>query len=138
MTGRPKILVVDDDHDTLDLLEIILYKKYEIATAMNGFEALSKVKEVAPALILTDIMMPVMDGIRLFNNLRNNSATRSIPVVAITSFTGQHPEKSLTNMGFAGVIVKPAEGKAVIEMIDGLVNPASQRPKDENGNGRQT
>jgi CheY-like chemotaxis protein len=128
MTALPKILIVDDDHDTLDLLEIILYKKYEVAIAMNGFEAIAKVKEWPPALIMTDIMMPVMDGVRLFNNLRKDEATRKLPVIAVTSFTGEYPEKSLTGMGFSGVIAKPPDATTVLAMVEKLLTAATGHP----------
>jgi NAD+ synthetase len=76
----------DDDHDTLDLLEVFLFADYEVVTAVNGFEGLNKAQETSPDLILTDIMMPVMSGIKLINNLRKNTRTGRVPVVAITSF----------------------------------------------------
>ncbi len=123
MSFRPKVLLVDDDHDTLDVLEIILYKDYEIITAMNGFEALKKVEEEAPDLIITDIMMPVMNGIRFFNNLRKSAIARNVPVVAVTSFSREYPAKSLTNMGFSGIIAKPPDKAAVIDLLSRLLSP---------------
>jgi len=109
MTARKKILIVDDDHDMLDLMEIFLYTTYDIVTAMNGFEALSKVEEEKPSLILTDIKMPVMDGIRFFNNLKKKEATRNIPVFAVTSFIQESSAKSLSSMGFDEVLSKPPD-----------------------------
>ena len=129
MNAVPKILIVDDDHDTLDLLELFLYKQYEIVTAMNGFEALSKVESDHPALIMTDIKMPVMDGIRFFNSLRKHSTTRSVPVIAITSFTLEHNLKSLLNLGFNGVLPKPPEGNQVIALVENLLLPAHHGTK---------
>ena len=123
MNKRPRILVVDDDHDTLDLLEIILYKKYEIVTASNGFEALAKIKDSTPSLVITDIFMPVMDGIKLLSRLRKDAAMKEIPVVAITSFTEEYPVKSLTGMGFAGVITKPPDTTATLSLISRLLAP---------------
>jgi CheY-like chemotaxis protein len=123
MTRRPRILIVDDDHDTLDHLEILLYKKYEVITALNGFEALAKAKNEPPSCIVTDIMMPVMDGVRLLSNLRKEPLTKEIPVLAITSFTGQYPVKSLISMGFDGVITKPPESAAVAAAVARLLPP---------------
>jgi CheY-like chemotaxis protein len=124
MSPLPKVLIVDDDHDTLDLLELFLYKQYEIIPAMNGFEALSKIESDHPQLIMTDIKMPVMDGIRFFNSLRKHSSTRSLPVIALTSFTMEYNQKSLTNIGFNGVLTKPPDGQKVIEMVRELLQPA--------------
>jgi two-component system, sensor histidine kinase and response regulator len=125
MNKRPRILIVDDDHDVLDLLEIVLYKKYEIVAAGNGFEALAAVRDNAPSLIITDVMMPGMDGIRLLSSLRGNPATKEIPVVAITAFTGEHPVKSLLSLGFAGVITKPPDTTAVETLVFRLLAPAA-------------
>ncbi len=101
------ILLIDDDHDTLDFLEIILSGTYTIVTALNGFDGISRAQETVPDLIMTDIMMPVMNGINFINNLRKNALTATIPVVAITSFVESNPVKSLLNLGFADVIGKP-------------------------------
>lgn len=129
MTARKKILIVDDDHDTLDLLEIFLYNRYDIITAMNGFEALAKVEEERPSLILTDIKMPVMDGIRFFNNLRKNEATRNIPVIAVTSFIQENTAKSLSSMGFNEVLSKPPDGKLIVGAIARLIESEADRPQ---------
>jgi CheY-like chemotaxis protein len=123
MNKRPRILVVDDDHDALDLLEILLYKKYEIVTAGNGFEALASVKDHVPSLIITDVMMPGMDGIKLMTGLRGTPSTAKVPVVAITAFTEEHPVKSLLAMGFAGVIAKPPDTAAVEALLSRLLAP---------------
>jgi CheY-like chemotaxis protein len=123
MNKRPLILVVDDDHDTLDLLEIMLYKKYEIITAGNGFEALAAVRNHAPSLVITDVMMPGMDGMKLLSGLRGIPATEKVPVVAITAFTEEHPVKSLLSMGFAGVIAKPPDTAALETLVSRLLAP---------------
>jgi putative two-component system response regulator len=123
MNKRPRILVVDDDHDTLDLLEILLYKKYEIVTAGNGFEALAAVKDQVPSLVITDVLMPGMDGIKLLSGLRGSPATEKVPVVAITAFTEEHPVKSLISLGFTGVITKPPDKTAVETLVSRLLAP---------------
>ncbi|MBN2189062.1 MAG: response regulator [Chitinispirillaceae bacterium] len=123
MNRRPRILVVDDDHDTLDILEILLYKKYEIVTAGNGFEALAAVRDHVPSLVITDVMMPGMDGIRLLSGLRGIPATAKVPVVAVTAFTEKYPVKSLISLGFAGVIAKPPDTAAVEALVSRLLAP---------------
>lgn len=130
MNNPPRILLVDDNHDTLDLLEIYLYKEYEILTALNGFEGLKKAEEVLPDLIITDIMMPVMDGIRFFNNLKKQEKTKTIPVIAITSFVKKITKKSLLNIGFNGVVSKPLNRDAVVETVRRIINPVEIRPVD--------
>ncbi len=117
MTIKKKTLLVDDDHGVLDLLEVYLFEQYEIITALNGFEGLKIADEQMPDIIFTDIMMPVMDGIKFLNTLRRRPETAKIPVIAVTSFTKKMNEKSLLNLGFKGVIIKPLSREMVLEAI---------------------
>jgi CheY-like chemotaxis protein len=112
-----KALFVDDNHDTLDLLEVYLCRDYEIATALNGFEGLKLSEELLPDFIITDIMMPVMDGIKFLNNLRKQPKTARIPVIAITSFAKKLNIKSLLSMGFNGVVSKPFDRDAILDVV---------------------
>jgi CheY-like chemotaxis protein len=111
------ILLIDDNHDTLDMLEMFLYDEFEILTALNGFEGLALAKETLPDCILADIMMPVMDGIKLFNSLKKDKATKTIPIVAVTSFSRGITSKSLLNMGFDGVVSKPLKREVIRDMV---------------------
>jgi CheY-like chemotaxis protein len=122
MKKAKKVLLIDDDHGILDLLEVYLYGDYDIITALNGFEGLKKADDLKPDFIVTDIMMPVMDGIKFLNTLRKQQETAKIPVIAITSFTKKINEKSLLNMGYNGVIFKPLKREAVLKVIDDVVN----------------
>lgn len=106
-TKKKKVLIIDDNDDTLDLMEIFLYKEYEIITAHNGFDGINNAREDPPDCIITDIMMPVMNGIKFFNNLKKNKKVAHIPVIAITSFIKKMSTKSLLNIGFSDVISKP-------------------------------
>lgn len=137
MNTPPKILIIDDSHDALDMLEILLYKEYDILTSLNGFDGLKKAEEDSPDLIITDIMMPVMDGIRFFNNLKKQSKTAQIPVIAVTSFLKKITRRSLQNIGFDAVISKPFERKTIIEAINKIfqTNPVSA---DNSTDGPQT
>jgi len=127
-----KVLLVDDNHDTLDLLEMFLYKDFEVLTAMNGFEGLKKAEEELPDLIITDIMMPVMDGIRFFNNLKKQEKTNQTPVIAITSFAKKITRKSLLNMGFTGVVSKPLVKETVLDTVRKAINLPSDKSPVEN------
>ncbi len=115
---KKKVLLVDDNHDILDLLEVYLYGSYTLITALNGFEGLKNARELSPDLIITDIMMPVMDGIKLLNSLREDPKTAGIPVIAITSFIKKTNIKSLVSMGFSGVVSKPFSRDSIIAVIE--------------------
>ncbi len=89
MQGRPKILIVDDDPLNVKLLAAKLpVKQYDILKAYGGEQALEKVAAESPDLILLDIMMPGIDGYQVTRTLKNNPATRDIPVVLVTALDG--------------------------------------------------
>jgi len=124
---QPKILLIDDSHDTLDIIEMYLYKDYDVITAMNGFEALKLAEEELPDLIITDIMMPVMDGIRFFNTAKKNDKICHIPIIAITSFAKKITKKSLLSVGFNGVLSKPLNHEAVLDTVQKVLSPATDK-----------
>ncbi len=85
-TMARKILAVDDEKHIVRLVQINLQKEgYEVATASTGREALERVGEFAPDLIVMDVMMPEMDGFEALKKLKENPATRDIPVIMLTA-----------------------------------------------------
>lgn len=102
------ILVVDDDPSSLDIVRTYLESRgYTVVTAMDGQEALAKLEEVQPALILLDVMMPGMDGwevARTVKNHKNFSAVRVIMLTARSDFTDKHQG---LRAGADDYIVKP-------------------------------
>jgi CheY-like chemotaxis protein len=124
MKPKPTILLIDDNDDVLDLLEVYLYNEYTLITAQNGFEGLKVAEREMPALIITDIMMPVMDGIRFFNELRRREPVAAIPVIAVTSFVEQITVKSLNNMGFKAIVFKPFQRDAILAAVAKAIEPA--------------
>ena len=86
MAHRSRILIVDDDPLNVKLLAAKLpSEEYEIIRSYNGQDALGKVEEHAPDLILLDIMMPGLDGYEVTRRLKNNPQTRDIPIILITA-----------------------------------------------------
>lgn len=82
---KETILLVDDNHDILDFISAELSGTYHIVTAHDGIEALKQVARHRPDLIVSDIMMPEMDGIELCRKLKGDEATASIPVFLLTA-----------------------------------------------------
>lgn len=77
-----KVLVVEDNKTDRALLgEMLAYKDYVVAVASNGIEALKSVKSSKPDIIISDIMMPVMDGFTLLRELKKNESTKLIPLI---------------------------------------------------------
>jgi two-component system, OmpR family, alkaline phosphatase synthesis response regulator PhoP len=82
---KKTVLVIDDDLDMSELICAVLKEAgYNAAAALDGKEGLEKAKEIAPDLVLLDIMLPKMDGIEVCRNLANDTNTKSIPVIMVT------------------------------------------------------
>ena len=88
MKEKPTILIVDDEPYNIDYLEQELVDlEYETVSAANGNEALQRVEESNPDMILLDIMMPEMDGFEVLKLLKSDPKTRDIPVVVISAMS---------------------------------------------------
>ncbi|MEJ7577114.1 MAG: diguanylate cyclase [Pyrinomonadaceae bacterium] len=86
MVGKFNVLVVDDDPDKRQLLTVALQMAgYEVQTAEDGQEGLDKIAKNQPDLIVTDVMMPVMDGYEMARRVRENPRTRFIPIILQTA-----------------------------------------------------
>ncbi len=117
------LLVVEDIPDILNLLEATLkFKGYRVVTARNGVEALEVIQKERPALIITDILMPKMDGFNLVHRLRINPATRTIPVVFLSA-TYVAPEDKLFahSIGVNRFIEKPVDLVAFLPIIERIL-----------------
>jgi len=84
-SGKPMLLIVEDNDDVIRYLMTLLEVDYDVIVAMNGEEGLNKATEFVPDIILSDIMMPVMDGIEMLDRLKNDLRTSHIPVVMLTA-----------------------------------------------------
>ena len=81
-----KILAVDDEKHIVRLVQVNLERAgYLVVTASDGKEALQKVADESPDLVVLDVMMPYMDGFEVLQNLRRNPSTRDIPVIMLTA-----------------------------------------------------
>jgi signal transduction histidine kinase/DNA-binding response OmpR family regulator/ligand-binding sensor domain-containing protein len=82
---RPLLLITDDDPEILNLLKEFLERHYNLVFAANGMEAYEKTLTHKPALIISDVMMPIMDGIELCKRLRDNFDTSHLPLILLTA-----------------------------------------------------
>ena len=82
----PLVLVADDDPDILDLVRYRLERSgYDVATARDGLEAVQLAGELSPSLAVLDVMMPSLNGFEVTRRLREDPATREIPVILLTA-----------------------------------------------------
>lgn len=118
MKKNKRILVVDDDKQTLKQLEKQLKEKgFEVSTALNGKEALKKVGEDEPDVITLDVMMPEMDGYETCYHLKENPETSKIPVIMVTSRGKMKAKLASFSFGADYYIAKPFEIKDLLELV---------------------
>jgi CheY-like chemotaxis protein len=105
------ILVVEDVPNVLELLEVTLrFKGYPVVTARNGQEALEQVHKEHPALVITDILMPKLDGYALAHRLRSDPNTRQIPLIFLSATYVTPEDKSFAiSLGAVRFIEKPID-----------------------------
>jgi CheY-like chemotaxis protein len=122
-TPKGYLLVVEDIPDILNLLQATLqFKGYRVVTAREGNEALEAVKRERPALIITDILMPKMDGFSLVHQLRLNPETRDIPVVFLSATYVAPEDKTFAqNLGVIRFIEKPVDFEQFLPTISSLL-----------------
>jgi DNA-binding response OmpR family regulator len=121
MRRWPYILIVDDDTDfRLGLRTALEIKGYQVDEAANGQEALDKLAEKPPLLVLLDLQMPVMNGREMLQRMRVTAELKEVPVVIISGF-GFEWEAEL--MGAQGYIGKPFEPQELEATIANLLRP---------------
>jgi len=123
--GQDYLLIVEDDRDILKLLDATLtFKGYRVITAHNGREALEVIQLKRPSIVITDIMMPMLDGFGLVHRLRLNPETRDIPVVFITAtFMTPEDREFALDIGATRFIQKPVDLEKFLITIAELLEP---------------
>jgi DNA-binding response OmpR family regulator len=122
-SGKPKVLVVEDDTFLAGMyLTKLSLEGFEVELASDGREGLKKAKEWLPDVILLDIVLPVMDGFGVLENVKKDSSTRDIPVMLLTNLGQRNDVERGLSLGAADYLIKahfmPSE---VIEKIKRLL-----------------
>lgn len=130
------ILIVEDTPSVLELLDVTLrFKGYPVITACNGQEALERIAQEHPALVITDILMPKMDGFTLAHTLRKDARTMSIPIIFISATYVSSEDKAFAmRLGAVRFLEKPVDTEdfllGVAEVLT-QTSPTITRPIDE-------
>ena len=113
-----RILVVDDDPSIRFLLRLIFEGSgYEVSEAQNGVSALLRIKGAVPDLVVTDIVMPVMDGGALIKRLKSDPQTAAVPIVAVTGNTEAKARAAAADF----VLSKPFHQATLLEVVGSLL-----------------
>jgi CheY-like chemotaxis protein len=126
MTAARAILIVEDEYGLAELLRDMLTERgYDVSLAINGRLALEVLRERRIQLVLTDTMMPVMDGPELAKAMRADERHRAIPIVVMTSLRAAVPA---TPGLYEAVLSKPFTPDALLRVLEAVFEPRSASP----------
>jgi len=117
-----RILAVDDSRTMRSMLQATLTDAgFEVDVAEDGVDGLDKLEGAAPDLIITDINMPRLDGFGFIEGVRTGRRMASVPILVLTTETGEHLKQRARASGATGWIVKPFDETKLISTIQRLV-----------------
>ena len=124
---RPSVLLVDDNAELLGLMAKVLSGRYRVATARDGQEALDFLSAHGVDLVVSDVMMPVMDGYALCRRVKSQVETGHIPVIMLTAMQGEDDRVRCYEAGADGYLTKPFGMDVLVARIDNLVKAQKAR-----------
>lgn len=116
-TKGSRVLLVDDNGDMREYLQKILQQNWTVITAADGGEALDIARELLPDLVLTDVMMPVLDGFGLLKALRADPRTRLIPIIMLSARAGEESRAEGMEAGADDYLVKPFNARELLARV---------------------
>jgi two-component system alkaline phosphatase synthesis response regulator PhoP len=128
--SKGKILVVDDEIYIVHILDFSLgMEGYDVVTALDGEQALDKLKSEKPDLIVLDIMMPKLDGYEVCKAIKSDPATKQIPVILLSAKGRNVDQKMGFDVGADDYITKPFSPRKLVERINQLLGQSvTERP----------
>jgi PAS domain S-box-containing protein len=126
-----RVVVADDNADMREYVGRVLEPRYEVELAENGAQALSAIRRARPDLLLTDVMMPEMDGFQLLAALRADASLRSLPVVMLSARAGEESRSEGLESGADDYLVKPFSARELLARVDAQLVRAKLRGLEE-------
>lgn len=118
--SKAKILLIDDEVDLVETVKLRLQTNdYEVMVAYDGQQALEKLGDFKPDLVILDIKLPTMSGEEVYKLLKLNPITEKVPVILFTASKG---DDELVKIGAEGFLRKPFESKELLETIQKLLS----------------
>ncbi len=124
---RPRVLLADDNADMKEYLQRLLEPTYDVTTAADGLAALEAARADPPDLVISDVMMPGLDGLELVAALRRDSQTASVPVLLLSARAGQEAAIEGLDAGADDYLVKPFAGAELLARVRGNLQLAGMR-----------
>jgi PAS domain S-box-containing protein len=126
-TLRERIVWADDNADMREYVRRLLGARYDVETVADGAEALRSIQEQRPDLVLTDVMMPVLDGFGLLRELRLNPNTADLPVILLSARAGEESRIEGMQAGADDYLVKPFNKRELLACVDAQIRMARVR-----------
>ena len=120
------VLIVDDNADIRAYLRTILQHKYQVNEAADGQQGLAMANEIVPDLIVSDVMMPVMNGLEFCQRVKSGTATSHIPVILLTARALSHHQVEGYESGADAYITKPFSADVLLARINNLLKSRHQ------------
>ncbi len=130
-SAKERVLVVDDNADMRAYMHRLLAGRYEVVQATDGEQAIASVTNARPDLVLSDIMMPGMDGFGLLGTLRSNPETRTIPVILISARAGEDARSEGMDAGADDYLAKPFSSQELVARVGAHLKLARLRRQAE-------
>ncbi|ADL12395.1 response regulator transcription factor [Acetohalobium arabaticum] len=127
--GEDHILVVDDEKNILELVKYNLIQEgYEVSLAINGEKALKKVDDIAPDLIILDIMLPGLDGFEVCHCLQEMEKTEGIPIIFLSAKSEVEDKVKGLNLGATDYLTKPFSPRELASRVKAVSRRINQNP----------
>ena len=124
---RPRVLVADDNVDMRDYLLRLLSPPWQVETAEDGARALARIRERLPDLLLTDVMMPELDGFGLLEAVRGDAGLRDLPVIVLSARAGEDARIEGLAAGADDYLIKPFTARELLARVDSNLRLAAIR-----------
>jgi len=125
-----KVLIAEDNPVNRELLrELLETRGHSVTEASDGVEALKRIDESRPDILLLDLDMPILDGFATVRRIRENSTIAALPVLAVTAYAMQGDREKVLSSGFDGYLSKPIQSRLLFEEMDRFLGNQAAKKK---------
>jgi two-component system, OmpR family, alkaline phosphatase synthesis response regulator PhoP len=130
MPAKIRILTVDDEPDLIAMMQFWLERAgHEVVTASTGYEALVKVAEIKPDLILLDLMLPDLDGFGVCEFLRRDPETATVPIIIVSAWSTTDSKNLGLDLGALDYITKPYSPRELVRRVNHFLDQRATGPR---------